>query len=197
MPANAKGPAGEWDGADRLDPTMQREGPAVADDKDADLRVPADVPGALMLGAAVAIITRPLFWIMSQGTLGSILGGFDVLLVRSGVSVATLVVIEGGLLIASVITAFLAAFAIRTGDPRTVRVVGRLGLLYLAGTALYIVSVLVWEVLFIIDSGLSAGPLLFLILPLGISAWLVVLALRVIRSCRATLTPPDPDGADA
>ncbi|WP_344128373.1 hypothetical protein [Luedemannella flava] len=176
---------------------MQREGPAVADDKDADLRVPADVPGALMLGAAVAIITRPLFWIMSQGTLGSILGGFDVLLVRSGVSVATLVVIEGGLLIASVITAFLAAFAIRTGDPRTVRVVGRLGLLYLAGTALYIVSVLVWEVLFIIDSGLSAGPLLFLILPLGISAWLVVLALRVIRSCRATLTPPDPDGADA
>ncbi|WP_344081118.1 hypothetical protein [Luedemannella helvata] len=161
----------------------------MADDQDADLRVPAGVPGTLALGAAVAIITRPLLWIMSLGTMGAVLGGVDVLLLKAGIGLPVLVFVEGLILVVSAAAAVAGAVAVRSGNPATVRVIERLGLAYLIGTAFYMVTVLLWVILFLVEGGFSIAPFLFMILPLATNAYLLVLAQRVIRACRDTLSP--------
>lgn len=161
----------------------------MADDEDANLRVPAGVPSALIMGAAVAFVTRPLLWIMSLGTMGAVLGGADVLLIKAGFSLTTLVFVEGVVLVASVAIAAAAAIAVRSGNPATVRLVERLAFVYLIGTGWYMITAVLWVVLFIIEDGFSLAPFLFAILPLGVNAYLLVLARRMIHACRVTLSP--------
>jgi hypothetical protein len=169
----------------------------VADDRDADLRVPEGVSSALVVGALVAMITRPLLWIISIGTIGAVVGGAEVLVARAGVPIAVAVIIEGGLLLAGVVAAVLAAFAVRTGDPRAVQAAELLGVVYVVATGWYLLSIVLWEVLFVIDTGFSPGTLVFTLLPLGINTYLLVLALRVVRSCRSVLRPSTPESAGA
>ena len=163
----------------------------MADSDDADLRVPEGVAGWLVIGAVVALVTRPILWIMSNGTLGAVLGGVEILLARADVSLRVLISLEGGLLAAAVLAALAAAFVVRSGEDRAVRFAGLMGWVYAVGAGWYLASLVLWLVLV----GPSAGALVFLVFPLAVNAYLLVLARRIIRACRAVRQEPDPAGA--
>ena len=158
----------------------------MADSEDADLRVPEGVAGWLVIGAVAALITRPILWIMSNGTLGAVLGGAEILLARADVSLRVLIPLEGGLLAGAVLAALAAAFVVRSGEDRAVRFAELLGWVYAVATGWYLASLVLWLILV----GPSAGALVFLVFPLAINVYLLVLARRIIRSCRAVQAEP-------
>jgi hypothetical protein len=163
----------------------------VVDNDDADLRVPEGVAGWLVVGAVVALITRPILWIMSNGTLGAILGGVEILLARADVSLRVLIPVEAGLLAAGVVAGLVAAFVVRSGEERAIRFAELLGWVYAVAAGWYLASLVLWVILV----GPSVGALVFLVFPLAVNAYLLILARRIVRACRAVRPEPDPAGA--
>jgi hypothetical protein len=167
----------------------------VAQIRDDEPRGPEGAPRALLAGAAVALFTRPMLWLLSYGVLGPALGPT---LALAGITDARMVaVVEGVVLVIAVCVALVAARLVRGGQPNAVHLGAYLGWLFAADTALYVLGVLVLTVLYLARDGVLAGLIIFTVLPLATNAYLLVQARKVIRSCQAELRAETAEPAGA